>query len=184
VITIEDPVEVRKDRFVQMEVNEKAGITYGEGLRAILRHDPDVMMIGEIRDAETAQIAVRAAMTGHLVLSTLHTIDSFGCVYRLMEFGVPLPYMKQTLKAVVAQRLMSLLCPYCGPKCRPECRLRRKRRRLGVYEILAGATLNEWLDAVDDHDGHLRRPALKTIKDMVKRGVACGYLSEESFIQT
>src|SRR5699024_10971296 len=84
VVTFEDPIEKKHDAFVQMEVNEKANITYAEGFKSILRHDPDIIMVGEIRDPETARIAVRASLTGHLVLSTIHTQDSLGSVYRLL----------------------------------------------------------------------------------------------------
>src|SRR5699024_9665505 len=119
--TFEDPIEKKSDAFVQMQVNEKADITYAEGFKSILRHDPDIMMVGEIRDSETARIAVRSALTGHLVLSTVHTKDSVGCVYRLLELGIPLSYLKQTLNAIIAQRLVDLICPYCGERCSPEC---------------------------------------------------------------
>jgi competence protein ComGA len=85
VITLEDPIEKHTDHLLQVQVNEKAGITYATGLKAILRHDPDIIMVGEIRDEETAKIAIRAALTGHLVLSTMHTKDAKGAIYRLLE---------------------------------------------------------------------------------------------------
>ncbi|MBM6617273.1 type II/IV secretion system protein [Bacillus sp. RD4P76] len=85
VITLEDPIEKHSDELLQVQVNEKAGITYSTGLKAILRHDPDIILVGEIRDEETAQIAIKAAMTGHLVLSTMHTKDAKGAIYRLLE---------------------------------------------------------------------------------------------------
>jgi len=84
IITLEDPVETKSEQVLQVQVNEKAGITYASGLKAILRHDPDIIMVGEIRDAETAKIAIRAAFTGHLVLSTMHTKDTKGAIYRLL----------------------------------------------------------------------------------------------------
>ncbi|HET7579764.1 MAG TPA: competence type IV pilus ATPase ComGA [Bacillales bacterium] len=181
VITFEDPIEKKSDQFVQMQVNEKADITYAQGFKSILRHDPDVIMIGEIRDAETAHLAVRAAMTGHLVLSTLHTSDSVGCVYRLLEFGIPLSYLEQTLTSVIAQRLVSLVCPYCGEVCRPECRMRRKTRRLGLFEILSGHPLENFLSSLRETPEQPIQPKIQTIEDLLKRGVASGYLSERNF---
>src|SRR6185437_11728129 len=96
---------------------EKAGITYKTGLKAILRHDPDVIIIGEIRDAETAEIAIRAALTGHLVMSSLHARDAKGAIYRLLEFGINPQEIKQSLLAITAQRLLSIICPICGRTC-------------------------------------------------------------------
>ncbi|HET7628466.1 MAG TPA: competence type IV pilus ATPase ComGA [Bacillales bacterium] len=184
VITIEDPVEVKNDNYIQMEVNEKAGLTYAEGLKAILRHDPDVIMIGEIRHEETAKIAVRAAMTGHLVLTTMHTTDSWGAVYRLLEFGIPLSFLQQSLNAVVAQRLVSLLCPFCGPNCHPSCFSRRKRTRLGVYEILSGHPLKQWVSSLTNGDQSPARPKITSLRDEIKKGVAYGFLAEQVLSET
>ncbi|HEU5140509.1 MAG TPA: competence type IV pilus ATPase ComGA [Bacillales bacterium] len=181
VVTFEDPIEKKSDRFVQMEVNEKAEITYAEGFKSILRHDPDVIMIGEIRDSETAKVAVRASLSGHLVLSTLHTKDSIGGVYRLLELGIPLSYLEQSLRAVIAQRLVALVCPFCGDDCRPECRRRRKRRRLGIYEMLSGRELARLILSLRETPEQPYHPKIKTIEDLIKRGVAYGFLSESSF---
>jgi len=113
ILTIEDPVEYALDGIGQTPVNEKSAMTFAKGLRAILRQDPDVVMIGEIRDEETAQISVQASLTGHLVLSTLHTNDSFGAITRLKDIGVE-PYLIATsLKGVLAQRLVRKLCQKC-----------------------------------------------------------------------
>ena len=97
----------------QIQVNEKAGLTFARGLRSILRHDPDVVLIGEIRDQETAQIAVQASLTGHLVFSTLHTNDAPGAVTRLVDMGVEPYLVASSLEAVLAQRLVRVLCPHC-----------------------------------------------------------------------
>ncbi len=113
VITIEDPVEYRLDGIVQMPVNSKRGLTFSKGLRHILRQDPDVVMIGEIRDAETADIAVRAALTGHLVLSTLHTNDAAGAITRLLDMGIEPFLLANALEVVLAQRLIRKICPKC-----------------------------------------------------------------------
>ena len=113
IVTIEDPVEYMLEGINQVQVNTKAGLTFAAGLRSILRQDPDIIMIGEIRDEETAQIAVRAAITGHLVLSTLHTNDAPGAITRLVDMGVE-PYLAaDAIVAVIAQRLVRKICPNC-----------------------------------------------------------------------
>ena len=113
VVTVEDPVEKAIDGINQCQVNVKAGMTFAAALRSILRQDPDVVMIGEMRDTETADIGIRAAITGHLVLSTLHTNDAASTVVRLVDMGVA-PYMVATsIIGVIAQRLLKVLCPSC-----------------------------------------------------------------------
>ncbi len=122
VITVEDPVEKTIEGASQVQVNQKAGLTFASALRSILRQDPDVIMIGEIRDAETAAIGVRAAITGHLVLSTIHTGDCASSVTRLIDMGVE-PYMAAAaLSGIVAQRLVKLLCPHCRQAYKPDHR--------------------------------------------------------------
>jgi competence protein ComGA len=143
IITLEDPVEKRVDSLLQIEVNEKAGITYHDGFKSILRHDPDVIMIGEIRDEETARLVVRASMTGHLVLSTMHARSALGCIYRLLEFGVSHRELSENLLGVVTQQLVELSCPYCKGECSPFCYKYRKRRRMGLYEYLSGDGCNK-----------------------------------------
>ena len=113
IVTIEDPVEYMLEGINQVQVNTKAGLTFAAGLRSILRQDPDIIMIGEIRDEETAQIAVRAAITGHLVLSTLHTNDAPGAITRLVDMGVEPYLVADAIVAVIAQRLVRKLCPNC-----------------------------------------------------------------------
>ncbi len=113
VITIEDPIEYNIDGISQIQVSNKKGLTFASGLRSLMRQDPDVMMVGEIRDGETAGIAVQAANTGHLVFSTLHTNDSTGAISRMINLGVE-PYLTASaVIAVIAQRLVRLICPYC-----------------------------------------------------------------------
>ena len=116
ITTIEDPVEKQMFGINQVQVNTKAGMTFASGLRALLRQDPDVIMIGEIRDYETAEIAVRASITGHLVLSTLHTNDSVSTIVRLIDMGVPPYLVSASVNAIIAQRLVKRLCPYCKRK--------------------------------------------------------------------
>jgi type IV pilus assembly protein PilB len=115
-ITVEDPVEYKLDGITQVQVNAKAGLTFAAGLRSILRQDPDIIMIGEIRDNETAQIAVKAAITGHVVLSTIHTNSAVGAVARLVDMDIE-PYMvADSTVGVIAQRLVKKLCPHCKQK--------------------------------------------------------------------
>ncbi len=113
IITVEDPVEFRLPRISQVQVHEKIGLTFGKVLRATLRQDPDILLIGEIRDAESAEIALRAAMTGHMVLSTLHTNDAIASALRLVDMGVDAYLVASSLKAIVAQRLVRKICTSC-----------------------------------------------------------------------
>jgi general secretion pathway protein E len=113
VITIEDPIEYHLDHISQIQVNTKKGLTFAAGLRSLLRQDPDIMMVGEIRDEETARIATQAALTGHLVFSTLHTNDSAGAVARMLNFGIEPYLVASSVLVVIAQRLVRLICPEC-----------------------------------------------------------------------
>lgn len=113
IITVEDPVEYELDGINQIQVNPKAGLTFASGLRSIVRQDPDVILVGEIRDEETADIAIQSALTGHLVFSTLHTNDAVGALTRLMEIGVEDYLLSSSVLGVMAQRLVRVLCPHC-----------------------------------------------------------------------
>lgn len=108
VISLEDPVENKHSHLLQIQVNEQSGMTYSTGLKAILRHSPDVIMIGEIRDAETAKVAVQASLTGHLVLTTVHSKDSVGCLYRMLDFGVSFEKLRQSVICISSQRLIRM----------------------------------------------------------------------------
>lgn len=161
VITVEDPVEYELSGITQVPVHAHVGVTVAGALRSILRQDPDVLMVGEMRDAETAETAIQAAMTGHLVFSTLHTTDAIGAIHRLVDLGVPAYLVAATLDAVLAQRLVRMICPGCrvlydpdpeqvslvsgrpesgrrlvrGAGC-PECRGSGYRGRTGIFELL------------------------------------------------
>lgn len=134
IITIEDPVEYQLKGVNQIQVSEKAGLTFASGLRAILRHDPDVVLIGEIRDKQTAQIAVQASLTGHLVFSTLHTNDAPGALTRLVDMGVEPYLVASSLEAVMGQRLVRLLCPHCKEEDRSERTRALKERTPALHE--------------------------------------------------
>ena len=123
IITIEDPVEYQLEGIIQMPVNPKRGLTFATGLRHILRQDPDIIMVGEIRDRETADIAIRAALTGHLVFSTLHTNDAPGAVTRLLDMGLEPFLLASSLEAVLAQRLVRRICPHCKSSYKPDANL-------------------------------------------------------------
>ena len=131
VITVEDPVEKNIDGINQCQVNTKAGMTFAAALRSILRQDPDIVMIGEMRDSETAEIGIRAAITGHLVLSTLHTNDAASTITRLVDMGVPAYLVATSLIGVVAQRLVKMLCPSCK---KPRMSSKSENELLGVTE--------------------------------------------------
>ena len=164
VCTVEDPIEMVEPAFNQMQVQHGIDLTFADGVRSLLRQDPDIIMVGEIRDLETAEMAIQAALTGHLVLSTLHTNDAPSSVMRLLELGVPYYLLEATLIGIMAQRLVRTLCPYCKkadgeiedeiwasltegwklakPKsiyravgC-PECRQTGFRGRTGIYELV------------------------------------------------
>lgn len=115
IITIEDPAEYKLNGVNQVAVNSKAGLTFANGLRSIVRQDPDIIMVGEIRDSETARIAVQAALTGHLVFSTLHTNNAVGAISRLVDMGIEPFLLTSALRGIVAQRLVRCICP---PLCR------------------------------------------------------------------
>ncbi|WP_353661205.1 GspE/PulE family protein [Hydrogenimonas sp. SS33] len=120
IVTIENPVEYNAPGINQIQVNEKVNLTFSEALRSILRQDPDVIMVGEMRDAETAKIATQAAMTGHLLLSTLHTNSAVAAIPRLLDMGIDPFLVRSTLIGVMAQRLVRKLCPYCKVKYTPD----------------------------------------------------------------
>jgi type II secretory ATPase GspE/PulE/Tfp pilus assembly ATPase PilB-like protein/RNA polymerase subunit RPABC4/transcription elongation factor Spt4 len=147
-VTVEDPIEYTIDDINQTQVNVEIGLTFSACLRAILRQDPNVILVGEIRDAETAEIACRAALTGHLVLSTLHTNDAPSALIRLVDLGVPRYLVASVVIAVVAQRLVRLLCPSCrqeeggrtlayrGVGCE-RCDQEGFHGRIGLFELLS-----------------------------------------------
>lgn len=134
VISLEDPVENNQANLLQIQVNERAGVTYATGLKAILRHSPDIIMIGEIRDKETAKIAIEASLTGHLVVTTIHAKDSVNCLYRFIDLGVSVEELRQTVVGVVAQTLF-------------QSPINQEERR-ALFEILSNAHLQMALKAI------------------------------------
>ncbi len=185
IITIEDPIEYHLRGLNQIQVATKAGLTFGRGLRSVLRHDPDVILVGEIRDLETAEIAVQASLTGHLVFSTLHTNDAPGAVTRLVDMGVEPYLVASSLEAVLAQRLVRLACPSCAETYRPaepevllesfgppvpehltrgagcrECQGTGYRGRTGVFELMPAGEAVRSLIVQQASAREIRRQAL------------------------
>ena len=141
ILTVEDPVEYELSGVPQVPVNEKVGVTFASALRSLLRQDPDIIMVGEIRDPETAQIAIQAALTGHLVLSTLHTNDAPTALTRLLDLQVAAYLVASTVDAVLAQRLVRLICPQCKMETTPDKRARQQMdiEALGLQKVWKGA---------------------------------------------
>jgi general secretion pathway protein E len=137
IITVEDPVEYRMDGVTQIPVNPKAGRTFASALRSMVRHDPDIIMVGEMRDRETAEIAIQAALTGHLVFSTLHTNDAPGGVTRLVDMGVEPYLVAATVQGILAQRLVRTVCERCAAEHRPSAGERKQAERAGVASAAA-----------------------------------------------
>ncbi|MDB4888031.1 MAG: type secretion system protein [Gemmatimonadetes bacterium] len=136
IVTVEDPIEYRLPGIVQVQVHERAGLTFSAALRSIMRQDPDVILVGEIRDRATAEIAIQASLTGHLVLSTLHTNDAASAVTRLVDIGIPSYQIATALKGIIAQRLLRRRCAECAGAGCPCCHGAGYRGRMALAEIL------------------------------------------------
>ncbi|MDP4180218.1 MAG: GspE/PulE family protein [Bacillota bacterium] len=212
IVTVEDPVECFIDGVNHVQVNTKAGLTFAAGLRSILRQDPNIIMIGEIRDSETAQIAVRAAITGHLVLSTLHTNNAPGAILRLIDMGVEPFMVASSIVGVIAQRLVKKICPNCSYSysAKPEdlealdiktsqevllhegrgcaaCNKTGFKGRIGVYEIMIiNRTHRELINqgcSEDELRAQLISTGMVTLKENVRRYVLEGLTSISEMIR-
>lgn len=211
IVTIEDPVEYMINGINQVHVNNKAGMTFAAGLRSILRQDPDTIMIGEIRDEETAEIAVRSAITGHMVFSTIHTNDAASSVTRLVDMGVPGYLVADALVGVIAQRLIRKLCPHCAKKVNAStfdqrildidhdaeiyeavgcghCNKTGYAGRIAIHEVLV---MDEDMKEIITNGGSsekLKRAALergmKTLKDNCKKHVLSGTTSVQEMMKS
>lgn len=164
-ITLEDPVEQEVPDLLQVQVNEKAGITYDAGLRAALRHDPDVLMVGEIRDRETAKFTFHAGFTGHLLMSTLHAKDTFGTIHRLIEMGISKNDLHQSLIAVASLELLNIQTE------------KRVSDRGLVLEILDGKTLERAIDGYDPNEN----TAFVSFDQLRRKAFAYGFVTDEIF---
>jgi len=163
VVTVEDPVEYVLPRITQTQVNETAGMTFAAGLRAILRQDPDIIMLGEVRDCETAETAVRAALTGHLVFTTLHTNDSVGAIPRLKDIGPDPGLLSDALLGIVAQRLARRVCPHCAEPYTPTA---ADLQVLGISKTSGGNWRKGRGCARCFHSGYLGREAIVELLDI------------------
>ncbi|NLL41706.1 MAG: type II/IV secretion system protein, partial [Synergistaceae bacterium] len=210
IITIEDPVEYKIEGINQVQVNTKAGLLFSTGLRSILRQDPNIIMVGEIRDEETAEIAVRAAITGHMVISTIHTNDAVSTIMRLRDMGVKPYLVAASLRGIVAQRLVKKICLNCreeygaseaekrlleikgslilhrGRGC-PKCYYTGYSGRTAIHEILKvdrvirDAIQNE--KSNDEIERLAEGAGMKTLKDNCRELVISGITSMEEYIQ-
>src|SRR5438445_151948 len=210
IITVEDPIEYEPRGITQIQVNPKVNVTFANALRSMLRHDPDIMMVGEIRDLETAEVAVQAALTGHLVFSTLHTNDAAGGVARLMHMGIPPYLITSAATAFIAQRLVRLICTQCrhevsdptmarvlvggGPissyrgKGCEACRFTGYQGRAGIYEIL---TVNDRIRELllekassDILKKEAIRLGMKTLYQDGLKKIAAGLTTSEEVLMT
>lgn len=212
IITVEDPVEYSLEGINQVQVNEKAGLTFATALRSILRQDPDIIMIGEIRDTETAEIAIRSAITGHLVLSTLHTNDAAGAVTRLIDMGIEPYLVSSSVVGVIAQRLARKICDNCrisykaskgekellgiseneditlykGRGC-PVCNKTGYRGRIPIYEIMTVTSdIRELINAKVSSDvigAQAVKNGMKTLRESAKRLVLQGKTTIDEMIR-
>ncbi len=188
VVTIEDPVEHHLDHVTQIPVNHDQGATFGSLLRSVLRQDPDVILVGEIRDEETARVAMQAAMTGHLVFSTVHSKDTIGAVFRLLDLGVEPYLVANSLDVIVAQRLVRVLCDHCKRPVRvtPAQATRMGRYLEGKHEIFSPTgcakclrtgfrgryAIFEMLEFTDDlRDVVLKEPSIQAMRKVIEQGL-------------
>ncbi|AQY51101.1 putative comG operon protein ComGA [Listeria weihenstephanensis FSL R9-0317] len=172
VITIEDPVERPMSSFLQVQINEKAGLDYAEIIRATLRHDPDILIVGEIRDTHTAKMVIRSALTGHLVLSTVHADNTYGVLSRLLELGVDKEELRQCLIGISYQQLKDLHCIFCERKCHTLCN-HLPRKRTALYEFLEKENINQFFSTT------VEQTLPNNIAHQIKKGGYYGFFSPQ-----
>jgi type II secretory ATPase GspE/PulE/Tfp pilus assembly ATPase PilB-like protein len=180
IITVENPVEYRLDGITQIEINPKAGKTFASELRSILRQDPDVILIGEIRDKETAEIACQAAQTGHLVFSTLHANDSVAAVARLVDLGVSASMLADALLGILSQRLVRKLCKKCRKRMKPSAEV-LKKLKIDPDEVRYIYRANEVADDKKDDDDEKEAATEKT--ETCKKCGGAGYFKRTGIFE-
>ena len=181
VITIEDPVEIEEEKFFQIQVNEQAGGSYEESLKASLRHHPDLIVVGEIRDEETARMAIRAALTGHLILATVHARNAEGVITRMLELDISFELLKQTLIGIVFQKLLPTYCELCEGSCQSYCSYYDpNRKRAALYDLLESEKIQR-LRTENLYESALNRE--RNFNHLLKKVYAYGYISEDTYNQ-
>jgi type II secretory ATPase GspE/PulE/Tfp pilus assembly ATPase PilB-like protein len=187
IITVEDPVEYRLAGVRQIQVNPQADLTFANGLRAILRQDPDIIMVGEIRDLETAEIAIQAALTGHLVFATLHTNDAPGAITRLLDMGLESYLISSSVVGVIAQRLVRVFCKDCKGKGCKACLNTGYKGRIGIYELMIPDEQIRKLiadkAAVDEIRQAVLKTGMKTMREDGLEKVKKGLTSREEVLR-
>lgn len=182
VITVEDPVEIEETSFLQVQVNEKAGITYEHLLKSSLRHHPDVLIVGEIRDEETAKMVVRGALTGHLIVGSIHAKNAKGVLSRMMELGVSLTLLEQTLIGIAFQNLLPIYCPLCETNCQTYCTNHpRDRKRAALYEVKANESLSELFERLSQQESMTTPPMNREFNRLLEKVYTYGYVTEKTY---
>lgn len=178
VVTVEDPVEIEEPAFLQTQVNTKGGITYESLLKSSLRHHPDILIVGEIRDEQTAQMVLRGALSGYLILASVHAKNAEGVISRLMELGVTLPMLRQTLIGIVFQKLINRHCGLCEGDCRTICPHHPvNQKKAALYDVRAGSQLGKLMDSSIVQENH---PSLRSFNQLLRKAYAYGYITEEN----
>ncbi|HLR92477.1 MAG TPA: competence type IV pilus ATPase ComGA [Atopostipes sp.] len=181
VISIEDPVEIEEDKFLQIQVNEKAGNTYETSLKASLRHHPDVIIVGEIRDEETAKMAIRGALTGHLIIASVHAKNAEGVLSRMSELGISLELLQQTILAIVFQKLLPLYCALCEDNCLVYCTHHPiNNKRAALYDVLTSKDIQQ------SNIENIKRLSVsrpRNFNHLLKKVFSYGFISEEVYEQ-
>ncbi|MGX6978834.1 competence type IV pilus ATPase ComGA [Vagococcus elongatus] len=171
VITVEDPVEIECPEFLQLQTNDKIGLTYDDLVQVCLRHRPDLLIVGEIRDRQTAQAVVRGALTGHQIFSTIHGMDKHSVLFRLLELGVNQEDVRQCLKGVIYQTILPIACPYCEEKCSVYCPNQKSAVLFDIFYYEGSQLLVKTQKKKEDFQKKLRK------------AWALGYISSQTFEQ-
>lgn len=179
VISIEDPVEIEETDFLQVQVNEAAGISYETLLKSTLRHHPDIIIVGEIRDEETAKMVIRGALTGHLIIASVHAKNASGVVSRLEELGVSRDALFQTIIGIVFQKLLPVYCDLCEGQCHSNCtHYDQSQKRIVLYDVRVQKSLEQLFQLDDKHVGnHVNR----TFNHLLKKVLSCGFISSKTY---
>lgn len=182
IITVEDPVEIEEDSFLQTQVNEKAGITYESLLKSSLRHHPDVLIVGEIRDEETAKMVIRGALTGHLILASIHAKNPRGVLSRLNELGISMELLNQTIIGIVFQKLLPIYCGLCENNCHVYCTHHKvNQKRSALYELKSGAALESLISQDQAENSHFKKQQLREFNYLLKKVYAYGFITEQTY---